>query len=154
MEAPGKLDVRISRVLASCMCVCTGQREPRALGWAWLGSARLLFAHVFEKKSEKGRGNLEHRAGLDWAELGWAELGLAQLSLAQLDLAHPGYFLHTCLRNKRKMPREPKALGWAGLVWATFSRLECGLRVLVVLAKAPTGPDAGGLGVFPARRFA
>ena len=70
---------------------------------------------MFEKKSEKGRGNLEHRAGLDWAELGWAELGLAQLSLAQLDLAHPGYFLHTCLRNKRKMPREPKALGWAGL---------------------------------------
>ena len=75
---------------------------------------------MFEKKSEKRRGNLEHRAGLDWAELGWAELGLAQLSLAQLDLAHPGYFLHTCLRNKRKMPREPKALGWAGLVWATF----------------------------------
>ncbi len=75
---------------------------------------------MFEKKSEKGHGNLEHRAGLDWAELGWAELGLAQLSLAQLDLAHPGYFLHTCLRNKRKMPREPEALGWAGLVWATF----------------------------------
>ncbi len=35
-----------------------------------------------------------------------------------------------------------------------FSRLERGLRVLFVLAKAPTGPDVGGLGVKLARRFA
>ncbi len=54
MEAPGKLDVRISRVLASCMCVCTGQREPRALGWAGLGWARLgYFLHTCSRKKAK-----------------------------------------------------------------------------------------------------
>ena len=40
-----------------------------------------------------------------------------------------------------------------GRFGSPFSRLERGLRVLVVLAKAPTGPDFGGLGVFPARRL-
>ena len=34
-------------VLTSRMCVCTGQREPRALGWTGLGWARLgYFLHT------------------------------------------------------------------------------------------------------------